>query len=568
MKNREIADIFEHMADILEFQGDNLFRVNSYKKAARILNDLAEDIEILSKEDRLREIPGIGEGMAEKIIQYLEKGVIDKYEEIKKGVPDGLIKMLAIPGMGPKTAALIYKELHIKNIEELEKAIEEEKLRELPGMGEKKEENILRGIRLLKESGGRILLGVALPVANEMVASLKNKGVLLAGYAGSLRRMRETIGDIDILAGAEDGNNIIKSFVSQPGVRNVIVSGDTKASIIVENGVQVDLRVVSPDCFGSAMQYFTGSKAHNVHLREIAKAKGLKLNEYGLFKGEKKVSGESEEDIYQILGMDWIPPVLREDRGEIEAAISRKLPELVAEKDIRGDLHVHSKWSDGTTTIEEIAKAAKEKGYSYIAITDHSQSLKIAGGLTPEEMEEQIEEIRKINKKLKDFKILCGCEVDIKNDGSMDFPDSLLSELDVVLGAIHAGFKQDKKTLTKRILKAMENTNVDIIVHPTGRLIGARDPYDVDMDAVLKAAKDTSTALEINCYYDRLDLNEIWARKGKEIGVKFALGTDSHHIDQLWMMQLGVGIARRSWLEKKDILNSIQAGDLIKYLTK
>lgn len=568
MKNREIAEIFDHMADILEFKGDNLFRINSYRKAARVINDLTEDIEILSKEDKLKDIPGIGSGMSEKINQYLAEGRIDKYEEIKKEVPDGLIKMLQIPGMGPKTAALVYKELKIKNMQELEKAINEGKVRDLHGMGEKKEENILRGIRLLKEAGERILLGVALPIAEAMINNLKKKGISLVSCAGSLRRMKETIGDIDILVGAKTGKEIIKDFVSQPNVKEILASGDTKGSVIVEGGLQVDIRVVDPESFGSALQYFTGSKAHNIHLREIAKAKGLKLNEYGIFKGERKTGGADEEEIYKALGLDWIPAVLREDRGEIESALSGRLPKLVSEKDIQGDLHVHSEWSDGTSGIQDLAKEAKRRGYSYIAITDHSQSTKIAGGLTTKELEKQIEEIKKINKKMKDFRILCGSEVDIKNDGSMDFPDELLKKLDIVIGSIHTGFKQDRKIITKRIVTAMKNQNVDIIAHPTGRLIGAREPYDVDLEEVLKTASETNTALEINAYYDRLDLDDIWARKAKEMGVMIAIGTDTHHIDQLWMMRLGVGVAGRAWLEKKDVLNTMSYEKISQYLTK
>lgn len=568
MKNREIADIFEHMADILEFKGDNAFRINSYKKASRVLKDLTEDIEALAREDRLKDIPGIGSGMAEKINQYISTGKIDKYEEIKRDVPEGLIKMLEVPGMGPKTVALVYRELKVKDISELEKVVTSGKLRELPGMGEKKEENILRGIRLLKEAGQRILLGVALPIVDGMVDKLRQKGISLVSSAGSLRRMKETIGDIDILVGAKSGKEIIGEFVHQPNVKEVLASGDTKGSVIVEGGIQVDIRVVEPGSFGAALQYFTGSKAHNIHLREIAKQEGLKINEYGVFKGDRKIGGAKEEDVYKALGLSWIPPVLREDRGEIESAAKGKLPRLVTEKDIKGDFHIHSEWSDGTACIEELARKAQGMGYSYIAIADHSQSVKIAGGLTPKELEEEIEEIKRINKKIKNFAILTGAEVDIKNDGSMDFPDKLLERLDIVLGAIHSGFKQDKKILTKRITTAMKNPNVDIIVHPRGGLIGAREPYDVDMEEVLKVARDTGTALEINAYYDRLDLDDIWAHKAKEMGVRLAIGTDAHHVDQLWMMRLGVGVGGRAWLEKDDILNTLSLPELIKYLTK
>lgn len=568
MKNREIAEIFEHMADILELKGDNMFRINSYRKASRVINDLTEDLAVLAKEGKLKEIPGIGSGMIENINQYLTKGKINKYEEEKKDIPKGLIQMLDIPGLGPKTASLVYKKLGARNISELEKVIKSGKLRNLPGMGEKKEENILRGIKLYREKGDRILLGVALPLVEDLVDSLKRKGIRMISPAGSLRRMNESIGDIDILVGDKDGKSVIKDFVSQPNIKEVLASGNTKGSVIIENGLQIDIRVVDPSSFGAALQYFTGSKAHNIHLREIAKQKGFKINEYGIFKGLKRIGGGKEEDIYKTLGLCWMSPLLREDRGEIEAAGKNKLPKLVTLKDIQGDLHVHSKWSDGTSSIEDVARAAKRIGYKYVIISDHSQSLKIAGGLSPKELEKQIEQIKKVNKKVKGITVLCGSEVDIKGDGSMDFPDKILEKLDIVIGAIHNGFKQDKKTIAKRITTAMKNPNVDIIAHPTGRLIGARDPYQFDADEILKVARDTDTALEINAYYDRLDFNDIFARKAKDMGVRMAIGTDSHHIDQLWMMKLGISVAQRGWLEKKDLLNTMTLDKLKKWTTK
>ena len=503
--------------------------------------------------------------MAENINQYLKSGKIAKYAEIKKGVPVGILKILTIPGMGPKTAALLFKEKGIKDINQLERAVKAGALRELPGMGKKKEENILRGIRLQQEMKGRILLGVAVPVVEEMIASLKKKGLPLVSPAGSLRRMKESLGDIDILVGAKGGKKIIADFVRQAGVKEVLASGDTKGSVIMEGDLQVDIRVVQPSSFGAALQYFTGSKAHNIRLREIAKGRGLKINEYGIFKGQKKIGGKREEDIYRILKLDWIPPVLREDRGEIEAARSSGLPRLVQLKDIKGDLHGHSNWSDGTATLAEIAEAGKKMGYQYIVVSDHSQSLKIAGGLSPGELEEQIRRIKELNKRLKGITLLSASEVDIKNDGSLDFPDKLLAKLDLVIGAIHSGFKQDEKTITSRIIKAMQNPNLDIIAHPTGRLIGAREAYQINLEEVFKAARDTQTAMEINSYYDRLDLNDVFCRQAKEKGVKLALGTDSHHPDQLWMIQLGLATAQRGWLEKNDILNTMSINELRKW---
>lgn len=568
MKNKEIAGIFDRIADILEIIEDNVFRINSYRKAARAIGDLAQDIEQLASEDKLKEIPGIGSGMIDKINQYLTKGKIDVYDQIREKVPQGLVDMLSIPGMGPKTIALIYKKLKIKSIPELEKAINKGKLDKLPGMGKKKEDNILRGIKLLSEAKGRILLGDAFIIANDIIAGLKKSGIKLVSTAGSLRRMKETVGDIDILVGSKKGKDIINKFVKGSDVKEILAGGPTKGSVILADGLQADIRVVEPQSYGSALLYFTGSKEHNIHLREIAKRKGFKINEYGLFKKDKKIKIIKEEDIYKKLGLEYISPLLRENRGEIEAAASGKLPKLVTQKDIKADLHVHSRWSDGMYEITDIANAAKRMGYKYIVISDHSQSLKIAGGLSPARLEKQIKEIRELNKKMSNFTILCGSEVDIKGDGSLDFPDSLLEKLDIVLAAIHTGFKQDKKTLTTRIIKAMENPNVDVIVHPTGRLIGSREPYELDMEEIFRTAKETQTALEINCHYNRLDLNDIWARRAKEMGVKLVLGTDSHMIDQLWMMSLGVGVAGRAWLEKDDILNAFSLKKLTKYLTK
>lgn len=568
MKNIEIADIFDNMAKIMECIGDNSFRINSYKRAAVILRDLTEDVTLLAKENRLKDLDGIGAGLAEKIVEYIEKGKIVRYEELKKETPEGLIMLLDVPGVGPKTAALLYKELKIKNINDLEKAVTEGKLKDLPGMGEKKEQSILKGIQFLKEAGKRISLGVALPIVKNIIEQFKKEGIELVSSAGSLRRMKETIGDIDILIGHEKGGEIISDFVRRPFVKRILAEGETKGSAIVEGGLQVDVRVVKPDSFGAALQYFTGSKEHNIRLREMAKSKGYKINEYGVFKGDKKICGEKEEDVYKALGLPWISPLLREDRGEIDAAKHHKLPKIISIEDIKGDLHMHSRWSDGAATIEEMVQKAKEIGYEYIAITDHSQSMRIAGGLGPKEIEKQIDEIKNINKGMKNFRILRGSEVDIKNDGSMDLSDDILEKMDFVIGAIHAGFKQDEETLTKRITTAMRNPHVDVIAHLSGRLIGNREAYELDMNEILKTAAETKTALEVNAHYMRLDLNDVWARRAKEMGVKISIGTDSHNKDSLWMMELGVSVCGRAWLEKEDILNIMTASELLTYLTK
>jgi DNA polymerase (family 10) len=567
MKNLEIAQIFDRMADILEFKGENRFKVNAYRRASRVIGSIADDIEDLYREGRLMEIPGVGSGIAEKIAEYLDTGKMGKYEEALEGVGEGLIRLIEIPGIGPSTLRMVYEELGIKDIQGLEKAATEGKLRELKGMGEKKEENILRGIRLFKESQKRIPIGIALPLVKEIIDSLKKKtGLEEIEPAGSLRRMKETVGDIDILAAGSHGREIISSFVTLPLVKEVLASGETKGSIIAEGNVQVDMRVVERGSFGAALQYFTGSKLHNIHLREMAKKLGLKISEYGIFRGDKKIGGEREEEIYSALGLDWIPPELREDRGEIEAARDKNLPHLVSIGDIKGDFHVHTNWSDGSDSIEDMVKKAKEIGYEYIAITDHSKSTKIANGLTEERLSRQIKEIRELSKKIKGIKVLAGTEMDIRTDGTLDFPDRLLKELDIVVAAIHIGFKEDEETITGRLISAMKNPYVTIIAHPTGRLISSREPYKVNIKKVFEAAAETGTVLEINAYYDRLDLNDVYCQMAKEMGVKMAVDTDAHHTSQLSMMEYGIGVARRGWLEKDNLINTMSYTELKKWL--
>jgi DNA polymerase (family 10) len=564
VKNKELADLFERMADILEFKGENPFKISAYRKASRIIGDLTQDIEEVSEKGELKSIPGVGEGMAEKIVEYLKTGKISKFEEVRKGVSDELIAIMDIPGMGPKTLSMLYKEKGIGNLSQLERAVEDGSLVGLPGIGEKKVENIKRGIQLLKQSKGRMNLGTAFPAAKRIVETLRQKtGSKKIEWAGSLRRMRENIGDIDILATGPDIEKIVHSFTHLPDVKEVLASGETKASIIVEGGIQIDLRVVEEDSYGAALQYFTGSKAHNIHLRGIAKSRGIKINEYGVFKGEKKIGGKEEKEVYKALGMDWIEPELREDRGEIEAAQKGRLPELVQESEIKGDLHIHSKWSDGTSSIEEIARAAQKRGYQYAAICDHSKSLKIAHGLDESRLMKQIEEIDRINEKLEGFQILKGTEVDILSDGKLDLSEKILEKLDFVIGAIHSGFKQDKDKMTKRIIRALESPFVHIVAHPSGRLLGARDPYEVEMGEVMEAARQYRKALEINAYFERLDLDDIHCRKAKEMGIQVAMGTDAHHLDQMWMISLGVAVARRGWLETRDVLNTLSLKEIL-----
>ncbi|MCJ7642781.1 MAG: DNA polymerase/3'-5' exonuclease PolX [Desulfobacterales bacterium] len=566
MKNREVAGLFDKMADILEFKGENPFKIRAYRKASRILGDLTRDIEEITEEGNLKNIPGIGEGMAEKIVEYLKTGKISKFEEIRKGISDELIAIMNIPGMGPKTLSMFHKEKDIANLSQLERALENGSLIGLPGIGGKKVENLKRGIQLLKQSKGRMNLGIAFPVAKRIVESLREKVTSSKiEWAGSLRRMRENIGDIDLLATGPDKEKILQAFTRLSEVKEILASGETKASVIVEGGIQVDLRVVEEESYGAALQYFTGSKGHNIHLRGIAKAQGIKINEYGVFKGKKKIGGKEEKDIYQVLGMKWMEPELREDRGEIEASQENRLPRLVQESEIKGDLHVHSKWSDGTSSIEEVARAAQKRGYQYVAICDHSKSLRIAHGLDESRLMKQMDEIDRLNDRLKDLRILKGTEVDIQMDGKLDFPDRVLEKLDWVVAGIHSGFKQERQKMTQRILRALENPYVHILAHPSGRILGERDPYAVELEEVIEAAERYGKALEINAYFERLDLNDLHCRKAKELGVRLAIGTDAHHIEQMWMISLGIAVAKRGWLESPDLLNTLSLRNLLEW---
>ncbi|MEW5805752.1 MAG: DNA polymerase/3'-5' exonuclease PolX [Acidobacteriota bacterium] len=574
MKNKDVAAIFDRIADILEFKSENPFKIRAYRKVARIIADLSQDIEKINEEGKLKEIPGVGEGIAKKIKEYIDTGRMKKYEEVKAGIPDELIAMLAIPSLGPKSLALIHSELKVRNIGELKKAIEDGRVAGLKGFGEKKASNILKGIALHIGGMERMPLGIASPIAEAIITTLrKNRNISAIEPAGSLRRSCETVGDIDILAAGKNGKEIINAFVHLPQVREVLAAGETKGSIRVEEGKQVDLRVVDEESFGSALQYFTGSKNHNIKLREIAKEKGYKLSEYGIFRNDDKVAGKTEREVYEKLGMKWIPPELREDAGEIEAAIKDRLPELVKREDIRGDLHVHTEWSDGTLSLEVIASIAGKMKYEYVVIADHSRSLRVAGGLSVDDLYRQMEEIDRINKKLKALRILKGAEVDIlsrgstrKSPGKLDYPDDLLKRLDIVIAAIHTGFTQSEDEITGRIISAMANPHVDIIAHPTGRLIGEREAYRVNMEKVMKAAAEHGKALEINGYYLRLDLNHIHCRMARDMGVKVAIGTDAHSEDHFIWMKYGIAMARRGWLTRSDVINTMHLKDLLKWL--
>ncbi len=567
MKNQIVADVLYQIADLLDLKGEIFFKTRAYRIAAQTIEVLDEDIETIIKQDRIREISGIGEALAKKIKELVETGELKYFEELKKEIPKELLKMIEIPGLGPKKVAAIYKNLKIKTIPELKQACKDGKLRNLEGFGSITEQNILRGIQMKEKTSGRVLLDLANVDGLKYIIYLKNcDKIKRISLAGSLRRCKETIGDLDILASSDKPKEVMDFFTNYDDIKQILLKGITKTSVVLNDDLQVDLRVVEDKSFGAALQYFTGSKEHNVKMRSLAIKKGYKLNEYGLFnkKNDKFVVGENEEEIYNKLGLTYIEPELRENRGEIQAAKEQKLPNLVKLNDIKGDLHVHSIYSDGFEKIEDIVNFCKKIDYKYLGITDHSQSLHIARGLNEDKIKKKIKEIEILNKKFNDFKIYCGTECDIKSDGSLDYPNRILKMFDYVCVGIHMGFKMDIKQATNRYLKAMENEYVTFIAHLTCRLIGRREPFELDFEKIFNKAKETDTYLEINSFPDRLDLNDINIKIAKEKGVKFVLGTDSHHIPQLSFMQYGISTARRGWLEKTDILNTYSINEIEK----
>ncbi len=564
MKNAALSDIFEEMADIMEILGQDRFRINSYRKVARVIAETPIDLEVLMATGQLAELPGVGKSSQAKIGEFIKTGSVSAYQELLKKIPADLPDLLSIQGMGPKGVKAVYEGLGVKSIGDLKDAIEDGSLAKLPGFGDKKAAAIARGIEFLERSVGRIRLDQAMDAANVVTALLGSiSGVKKVLPAGSLRRRAETIGDVDILVGVgkktKNTETIVESFTKAPFVREVLVSGPTKGSAIVDSigcGVQVDVRVVPLESFGAAAQYFTGSKQHNVRLREIAIKAGLKLNEYGLFNGEKMVAGAEERAIYEKLSLDYIEPLLREDRGEIEASREHRLPELVQCGDIQGDLHMHTVASDGMCDIKGLANAARELGYEYICISDHSKSSVIANGLTAQQLKKQIKEIRGLNEELEGFTILAGSEVDILADGSLDFDHGLLAELDFVVASIHSGMGGPGEKATMRTLKAIDNPYVNCIAHPTGRLLGQREAMDLDIAKVIEHASQTHTALETNANPWRLDLKDTHIRMAVEVGVKLCIGTDAHSAEGLGLMDFGIATAGRGWATKDDILNT------------
>ncbi len=566
--NKELASIFRELADMLEMKGDTIYKIIAYRKAADNIEHATQDVAVLWQQGRLREVPGIGESIASKIQEYLTTGRVVLHDQLHEEMPPGVLSLRAIPGVGPKTAWLLYQRLGITSVAEVERAAKEGKLRGLPGMGERSEEKILQGIEMLHRRSERIPLGIALPVAQALLAGLRGcPQVLRLSTAGSLRRCKPTVGDIDVLAVSREPQAVVRFFARLPEVAEVVSQGDTKSTVLLEDGLQIDLMVLEETRYGSLLQHFTGSKDHNVHLRELALDQGLSLSEYGFTRPDGgMILCPEEEDVYLTLELDYIPPELREDAGEVEAARERRLPRLVQSVDLKGDLHVHSTWSDGVSNIREMAQAAKARGYEYIAVTDHTKSLGIARGLTVDRLRERQAEIEEVNRELAPFRVLSGVEVEVKADGTLDLPDDVLAKLDLVVASVHSGLRQERDRITGRVLAAMRNPHVDIIGHPTGVILGEREPYDLDFAAILREAVATGTALEINSMPNRLDLDDVHVRQAVAAGAMLAISTDSHRVESLEAIGFGLAMARRGWAEPASVINTVSFPALLSRL--
>lgn len=580
MDNKSLAEIFEEIGTLLELSGENPFKCRAYHNASRIIAGLTKDVKTLIESGEIKTIKGIGEGLTEKLKELIETGKLAYYEELKKNLPPGLIDMLKIPGLGPKRVKILYDKLKIDKLEKLKEAAENHKLENLDGFGRKIEENILRGIELVKKHAEKFLYPIAQESADKIVEHLKkNKNILQIEVAGSLRRKKEIIGDIDILVSTKlkKPDTIMKSFVEHPDVAEITSRGETKSSVILKNGINCDLRVVKEEEFPFALAYFTGSKEHNVEMRSLAKKFGWSLNEYGFSelgtdgkrgKAKNIIRCKSEKEIYKALGLEYIPPELRENQGEIEAAGKGKLPKLIEEKDIKGTFHCHTNYSDGVNTLEEMAQAAINLGWEYLGIAEHSKSAGYAGGLDEESVKKQIKEINTLNNNYNNFRIFKGIEVDILPDGSLDFSDNILSMFDFVICAIHSKFNMSEKDMTRRIIKGMRNKYVTMLAHPTGRLLLEREAYPVNMIEILKVAADIGKIIEINSHPLRFDLDWRLCKFAKELNLKFAINPDAHNVKSLKDVFYGVGIARKGWLEKNDIINTFSLKEIVNFLNK
>jgi len=560
--NDAIAKVLDEIGDLIELKGENVFRAVTYRAAARAIRDLREPLSKLVEEKRLKEIPKVGPSVAEAIEQLVTTGRSKRHEELQAAVPPGLLTLLRVPGVGPATARTIYDHLKITSIDELEEAAKDHRLLQLPKIQAKTEENILKSIAALKQRTGRSLLHEARAAANEMVAYLRAAtGAERISIAGSLRRYRETIGDVDIVVASESAAPIMEAFVRGPTVERILAQGETKSSVVVSRGLQIDLRVVPPASYGAALLYFTGSKEHNVRLRGLALRRKLLLNEYGLYRvgaeaRGQEIAAETEEDVYGALGLDWIPPELREDRGEIDAAAAHALPKLVGVEQVRGDLHTHTSWTDGRDPLADMARRAKAKGYAYLAVTDHSPGLGMTYGLSPERIQARLAEAAGLNAELAPFRIIVGTEVDIRANGKLDYPDEILAKLDIVSASVHSSFAQTREQMTARVTGAMRHPLVTAVSHPTGRLLEKREAHAVDLDAVIAAAVETGTWIEVNGGPERLDLPDTWIRKAIERGATLVTNSDAHAIEELEWMDLAIGTARRGWATEGSIVNT------------
>ncbi|HYA37001.1 MAG TPA: DNA polymerase/3'-5' exonuclease PolX [Candidatus Methylomirabilis sp.] len=556
--NADIAALFEEIADLLEIENANPFRVRAYRNAARQLQGMGVPAaDMVAKSEDLTELPGIGDDLAAKIKEIVETGKCQFLEKLRKKTPPTITELLKMPGLGPKRVRTLYHELDVQTLPQLARAARDGRISELPGFGEKTERTILDAIAAHAAESKRFKLAVAAQYAEPLRKYLeKIPGVYRAMLAGSYRRCRETVGDLDILVTATDAVKVMDRFVAYDEVKDVMAKGSTRSTVILKSGLQVDLRVVEKHCFGAALQYFTGSKTHNIEIRRLAQERQLKISEYGVFKGERRIAGDTEESVYRAIGLPWIAPELRENRGEIEAARAGKLPKLVELADLKGDLHAHTKATDGHNTLSEMAEAARRHGLEYLAITEHSRRLTVAHGLDPQQLRKQMHEIDRLNEQLREITLLKGIEVDILEDGRLDLPDDVLAECDLVIGAVHSKFSLSRAKQTERILRAMEHPYFTLLAHPTGRLLETREPYDVDMLRIIRQARGRGCFLELNAHPERLDLLDVYCQMARDEGVLVAVSSDAHSTQDFDNLRYGVGQARRGWLEKKDILNT------------
>jgi len=555
--NADIAGIFEEIADLLEIGNENPFRVRAYRNAARQLQGMGESVaDMLSRGDDLTELPGIGTDLAGRIGEIIDTGKCRLLEKLHRQIPHSITELLKIHGLGPKRVRTLYQELDVQTLEQLARAARDGRIRELPGFGAKTEQAILEAVSRHVLEQPRFKLAMAAQYAEPLQQYLeKIRGVKQVVLAGSYRRCRETVGDIDILVTA-DSASVMQQVVSYDEVKDVLASGPTRATVVLKSGLQVDVRVVEEDCFGAALLYFTGSREHNIGLRRLAQERRLKISEYGVFKGKRRIAGDTEESVYRSVGLPWIAPELRENRGELEAARAGKLPRLVKLTDLRGDLHAHTTATDGHNSLREMAQAARRHGLEYLAITEHSRRLSVAHGLDPQRLRRQIHEIDRLNERLDGITLLKGVEVDILEDGRLDLPDDVLGELDLVIGAVHSNFRLSRAKQTARILHAMDRPHFTILAHPTGRLLDSREPYDVDMLRIIRKARERGCFLELNAHPERLDLLDVYCQMARDEGVPVAVNSDAHSTQDFANLAYGVGQARRGWLEKADVLNT------------